>query len=450
MQKRSLLAAVAGAWAGYALVSLTADQYARDLLAELGREAALTGMADARTESTLWAESGARFLTGEYGGAALPSPAPLATAARGAWLALAALGEGALDPDFPAHQLLGERAALLGLERRGAVSPGGACRLLECADGLLALNLPREDDWRLLPAWLERGADTWETVARVLRERPCAALVARARLLGLAAAVSRLPGEAGPWFHSHRLCPGNRAPDRPPVVVDLSAIWAGPLCAQLLGDMGARVIKVESRSRPDGARAGPAPFFDLLNGGKESVVLDLESSTGREQLRCLLAGADIVIESARPRGLEQMGIRATDIVAERPGRTWLAITGYGREAPRGEWIAYGDDAGVAAGLSAKLADSTGRSVFCGDAIADPLTGLHAALLAWHAWTGGGGVLLDVSLAGVVGRCIAADNSPHDTGTCAGILPPCARPALRRAAPAGRDTAAVLSGFGAPT
>jgi crotonobetainyl-CoA:carnitine CoA-transferase CaiB-like acyl-CoA transferase len=226
-------------------------------------------------------------------------------------------------------------------------------------------------------------------------------------------------------------------------------MWAGPLCAQLLGDMGARVIKVESRDRPDGARAGPAPFFDLLNGGKESVVLDPAWSTGREQLRCLLEAADIVIESARPRGLEQMGIRAADIVAGRPGRTWLAITGYGREAPGGEWIAYGDDAGVAAGLTAKLAESTGRSVFCGDAIADPLTGLHAALLAWLAWTGGGGALLDVSLAGVVGRCIAAGSTPHDTGACTGTLPPCARPAFRRAAPAGHDTAAILAEFGAP-
>ena len=429
-------------------MTLTADQYARGLFDELGLSATRMVESDTRPEPELWAESGAQYLTGAADGPALPSPAPLAIAARGAWLALAALGAGTLDPDFPAHQLLGERAALLGLERRGPVSPGGACRLLDCADGLLALNLPREDDWRLLPAWLQCDADTWEAVTQALRERPCEPLAARARLLGLAAAVSRPPGTSGPWYRSHRLSPAVPPPDRPPLVIDLSALWAGPLCAQLLGAMGARVIKVESRSRPDGARAGPAPFFDLLNAGKESVVIDTERPAGREQLRCLLRRADIVIESARPRGLEQLGIRAADIVSGG-ARTWLAITGYGREAPMGEWIAYGDDAGVAAGLTALLAQSAGRPVFCGDAIADPLTGLHAALLAWHAWTRGGGVLLDVSLAGTVGRCIAAGESPQNTRNAPEALPPRARAAPGKAAPAGRDTDAVLAEFGAP-
>ena len=131
-----------------------------------------------------------------------------------------------------------------------------------------------------------------------------------------------------------------------PLVIDLSSLWAGPLCAQLLAGCGARVIKVESTARPDGARRGPARFYDLLNVGKESVALDFRDPADRKRLHALLAQADIVIESARPRALEQLGIHAAQLLVARPGMVWLGITGYGRRAPMRDWIAYGDDAGV--------------------------------------------------------------------------------------------------------
>ncbi len=143
---------------------MTPGSYACALLGELGIKAAQLATSDTREESLLWAASGAQYLTGEPDGPPLPSPAPLASCAQGAWLALAATSRAALDPAFPAYQLLGERAATLGLQRLGAMSAGGACRLLDCADGQLALNLPREDDWQLLPAWLEGQADCWEAV----------------------------------------------------------------------------------------------------------------------------------------------------------------------------------------------------------------------------------------------------------------------------------------------
>ena len=116
-----------------------------------------------------------------------------------------------------------------------------------------------------------------------------------------------------------------------------------------------------------------------------------------------------------------------------------------------EWIAYGDDAGVATGLSALLNESSGYKVFCGDAIADPLTGLHAAVLAWDAWTRGGGVLLDVSLCGVLARCIA---SAGDVGqaitTPSEILPPSARTPSGPAVALGSNTAEVFLEFGINT
>jgi crotonobetainyl-CoA:carnitine CoA-transferase CaiB-like acyl-CoA transferase len=85
----------------------------------------------------------------------------------------------------------------------------------------------------------------------------------------------------------------------------------------------------------------------------------------------------------------------------------VSITGYGRGEPQANWIAYGDDAGVAAGLSAILHQVTGQWLICGDAIADPLTGLHAALAGWASWLAGGGHLVELSLEQTVRHCITS-------------------------------------------
>src|SRR3546814_9453555 len=103
--------------------------------------------------------------------------------------------------------------------------------------------------------------------------------------------------------------------------------------------------------------------------------------------------ADSVNESSRPRALRQLGIEAEKRVCSRPGLTWIAISGYSRTVPEEDWIAYGDDAGAASGLSALLHRTTGQWAFVGDAIADPLTGIHAALAAWRNWRAGGSKLL---------------------------------------------------------
>ncbi len=176
-------------------------------------------------------------------------------------------------------------------------------------------------------------------------------------------------------------------------------------------------------------------------------MLDLRTPVGRNSLRHLLESADIVVESARPRALEQMGIRAADLVAAGTGRTWIAITGHGRCTPQRDWIAYGDDAGVAAGLSELLRRASGQPVFCADAVADPLTGLHAAVLAWHAWCSGSGGLFDVSLYTVTAHCAALHVSPS-TATDSGVpvAAPVARPVSQRAAAPGADTVRVLCEF----
>jgi CoA transferase family III len=119
----------------------------------------------------------------------------------------------------------------------------------------------------------------------------------------------------------------------------------------------------------------------------------------------LCASADIVIEASRPRALRQLGIDAEEIIAANPSLTWISITGYGRREPAANWVAFGDDAAVAAGLSQILFDIHGEALFCGDAIADPLTGLHAAVAAWHSYKSGGGSLIAIALRDVVAHCV---------------------------------------------
>ncbi len=242
-----------------------------------------------------------------------------------------------------------------------------------------------------------------------------------------------------------------------PLVLDLSSVWAGPLCGHLLLLAGARVVKVESTRRPDGARSGPAAFFDLLNAGKQSVALDFGTAEGRASLARLVQRADIVIEASRPRALAQLGIDAEALVAARPGVVWLSLTGHGRREPEADWVAFGDDAAVAAGLSVATG-SCDAPVFCGDAIADPVTGVYAARAAFEAWQLGGGVLLDVSLREVVAHVLGLP-MPSDRGrvcrSASGwtvalgdaktpVAPPRARRPAGSARRLGADTAAVLA------
>lgn len=380
-----------------------------------------------------WALSGAMQLTGRVDGAPLVGPGPLALCADGAAAALRALAPGYLD-ELDGAALLGERAACAQLSRRGPLSPGGSCRLLPCSDGWLAVNLARSDDLAALAAWLQLDTDTpsstasaWPLLERELAHRSCDPLLERAKLLGLPVSrVTRPAAVAPPWM---RFAQGTTslsgathdglALDRPtlaadpPLVVDLSSLWAGPLCAQLLADCGARVIKVESTRRPDGARRGPARFYDLLNHGKQSVAVDFADDGDLALLPSLLEVADVVVESSRPRALEQLGISVNELLLRRPGLLWISITGHGRDSGR---VAFGDDAAAAAGLCPWVdSDNPGKDngseqqqpLFCGDAVADPLAGLHAAVATVALRRTGRGGLVDLSLASVAAHCAGA-------------------------------------------
>jgi hypothetical protein len=340
-----------------------------------------------------WAGSGAMALTGTATGPPQLVAGVPATAVRGALVALTRIADAmGLDAArLPDPRLLGERAAVMGLSRGGRSSAGGSSRLLEAADGQVALTLSRPDDLAAVPALVSRDVigDPWRAVTEWCRARSRQDVVERATLLGLAA------GSVDNTLDAIDL--PSALPDRPrvrttaPLVVDLSSLWAGPLCAHLLELLGAHVVNVESTRRPDPGRYTAPAFHRLLRGDAEHCVLDFGSSDDIASLRDLLLRADIVIEASRPRALAQLGIDAGSITAESSG-IWVSITAYGRAHNR---IGYGDDVAAAAGL---LGDGP---VFAGDAIADPLTGTHAAATALDAWSAGQSGVLDISMYDVV-------------------------------------------------
>ena len=371
-----------------------------------GRRAPPPGDDPAACAVLAWARSGLMHLTGQACG---PPQAPLAPVlARAAALtaAIAALTSRDSDPvRLSLDHVLAFRASLNGWSRRGTVSANGTCRILRAADSWLAVNLARPDDLRSVPAVLGRnlpGLDcpdalvvaeaVWDQLRAEAGSRPAAELAAAAQAVGIPATA--LGGDCPPPVAATRL--GSAGP-APQLVLDLSAMWAGPLCASILGRAGWRVLKVEDVRRPDGARSGPPAFYANLHAGSQTVILDFGSAHGRAELARLAGRAGIVIESSRPRALRQLGLIAEDWLSASPGRVWVSVTGYGRPDPR-QRVAFGDDAAAGGGLVAWAPDGT--PVFCGDAIADPLSGLHAAVAALAGHTAGGGWLMDVAMAGV--------------------------------------------------
>jgi hypothetical protein len=323
---------------------------------------------------------------------------------------------------------------------------------VRCADDFAVVNLVRPEDVESVAAVVEHdhmvadATEAWRLLDEWALDLPVSTVVDRLRLLGIPSGAVPPPGA---WWPEGSIPPGfprspvlrtelAAGPRRadPPLVVDLSSLWAGPLCAMLLGRAGARVVKVEFAQRLDGARRGNRDFYDVLHAGHDSVLLDPADARDHDMLCRLLAAADIVVEASRPRALQSWGIDAPAL-CERTPTTWVSITAYGRRFP--ERVGFGDDVAMASGLAVRDPGDE-WPLPCGDAIADPLAGMHAAVHAMASHLAGGSRLLDIAMSEVAASTVAW--SP----TCAQPLegapapvPPDAGPGLAAAAP-GRDTA----------
>ncbi|OBJ50520.1 CoA transferase [Mycobacterium sp. 1423905.2] len=366
--------------------------------------------------ASAWGSSGLAYLTGD--GAPDFSRAAVLTRADDIAADIATRTGLSLD----AGALLTGRAGLLRLTRRGRISAGGATRLLSADDGWCAITLSRPDDVAAVPALVHADAateDPWPVLQRWAAARSVAEIRERAELLDLPAAVLGEVNAAPPRKRSLWPLADTRGLAGL-LVADLSSMWAGPLCGQLLAQAGATVVKVESPSRPDGTRAGHRAFFDWVNGHKLSFCVDF--GRDEDQLRALLTAADIVIEGSRPDALARRRLGPHHL-GPRPGRIWLRINGYGADSRR---PAFGDDAAVAGGLVGA------GPVFCADAIADPLAGLQATAVVLDSLDRGGGELIEVSMAAVAAGYAALPTGPLASAHPA---PPPSAPRPARTAPA---------------
>jgi hypothetical protein len=312
----------------------------------------------------------------------------------------------ALLPD--AQWILNSRSEELGLEPKGQVSANASCRLMACEDGWLAVNLARQSDLELMSPWLatELEHPNWQSIQTVLAKRGGQELLFRGREMGLPLAFVAKPGS-----QSKTVCnkpqmiqlddragqPRNLSGAQ---VVDLSALWAGPLCAHLLHACGAQVTSVSSLHRPDGAAQGSPRHYQQLHRGHEHWVVDFHDAEQRGRLAAALAQADVVIEASRPRALQGLGLDRQSLQVTKP-QLWLSITAYGRADPQGQWVGFGDDVAASAGL---LDWQDGRPSFVGDAIADPLTGTFAALAVAEGLARGYSGLLDMPMVAIADQC----------------------------------------------
>lgn len=223
------------------------------------------------------------------------------------------------------------------------------------------------------------------------------------------------------------------------LVVDLSRALAGPHAGQMLGDLGARVIKVEAPGTGDDTRSWGPPFvpgsddraystyFLSCNRNKESIALDLKSDDGREVLTELLRRADVLIENFRTGVMDRLGFGTAALAELNPRLVQLSITGFGHDGPEGGRAGYDQIVQGEAGLMSLTGSGPHDPQRVGTPIADLLGGIHgvvgvlAALHERHR-TGRGRVVRTSLLSSIVGvhafqgtRVTVAGETPHAQG-----------------------------------
>ncbi|GAA2149554.1 crotonobetainyl-CoA:carnitine CoA-transferase CaiB-like acyl-CoA transferase [Humibacillus xanthopallidus] len=202
------------------------------------------------------------------------------------------------------------------------------------------------------------------------------------------------------------------------VVVDLSRALAGPHSTMMLGDLGARVIKVETPGRGDDTRGWGPPFvgdegerestyFLSANRNKESITLDLKDAADRDVLLALVDRADVLVENFRTGVLERLGLGIEELTRRNPRLVVLSITGFGHDGPEGGRAGYDQIAQGEAGVMSLTGSGPDDPQRVGVPIADLLSGMYGAygvVAALHERdrTGRGTVVRTSLLASVVG------------------------------------------------
>jgi crotonobetainyl-CoA:carnitine CoA-transferase CaiB-like acyl-CoA transferase len=191
-------------------------------------------------------------------------------------------------------------------------------------------------------------------------------------------------------------------------VLDLSRIIAGPFCSQILGDMGAEVIKVEQPGVGDDSRTWGPPFqngesvyFFCINRNKKSVTVDMKDPRGKAIIRELAKRSDVLLENFKPGTLAKLGLDWEDLRPVNPRLIFCSISGFGRTGPYAERGGYDVIVQAVGGLMGITGEPDGPPVKVGVAMTDICTALyaHGAILAALYARGrtGEGQRIDVSL-----------------------------------------------------
>ena len=187
-----------------------------------------------------------------------------------------------------------------------------------------------------------------------------------------------------------------RNPDAPLAglkVVELARVLAGPFCGQILTDLGADVIKVES-PEGDGTRLwGPpwvertdaegrvhreAAYYHACNRGKRSIIADFAKADDLDRVKALCGEADVVIENFKTGSLAKFGLDYASLSAANPGLVYCSITGFGQTGPRAHEAGYDFVAQGMSGLMSLTGEPEGHPVKMGISISDLATGVWAA------------------------------------------------------------------------
>lgn len=304
-----------------------------------------------------------------------------AVAAAGERLVAASGGRILFDP----RRALSRHDDLL-LAAPGEWSPNRHCRLVPCRDGWIAVSLARDEDRELVPAWTgcDFADDPWEAILGAASGRDAAAMAASAAELHLPVAKV---GEAEPLAP----CALRTAAAKDGIILDLSALWAGPYCGALLAEAGHVVVKIESDGRPDPTRRHTPKLDARLNGAKRHRAMALDGP----ELIAMIGEARVLITAARPHALARLGLDEARLFEINPDLLWVAITAHGWTGEAAMRVGFGDDCAAAGGLVGWDGEAPR---FLGDALADPLTGLTAATLALEAMAGDRCGVIDISLA----------------------------------------------------
>jgi len=176
------------------------------------------------------------------------------------------------------------------------------------------------------------------------------------------------------------------------VVLDLSRILAGPTCTQLMGDLGAEVIKIESPGGDDTRTWGPpfaldptgkptdlSAYFMSSNRNKKSVALDLTDPAAQKALHDLAGRADVVIENFKPGGLKKYGLDHDTLCAAYPGLVYCSISGFGQTGPNRDKPGYDLMAQGFGGIMSITGEAGEEPMKVGVGVADVVCGLYATV-----------------------------------------------------------------------